>query len=212
MKSSRRYRVLHALNGTRTGFYVLSLILCLIPGVAAQTPTGDWPRNGNWDAAVWASGATGYERHQSFSDGQVWMAGVRLSRVLTDEIGPRWFRGNLEYGFDLVPVLVASKPQTIYGAGFDPIVLRYNFHRRRRFALYLEFAGGGFLTAGNFPPGNTSTFNFAPKAGSGIQLRTGHRQALDIGLRYCHYSNAELGTRNPAFNGLQVVIGYHWFR
>jgi hypothetical protein len=43
-------------------------------------------------------------------------------------------------------------------------------------------------------------------------LQTREHQAFDIGCRWSHISNANLGTENTEFNGVQVNIAYHWFR
>src|SRR6266849_4902604 len=38
------------------------------------------------------------------------------------------------------------------------------------------------------------------------------RQSLDVGCRWLHISNANLGVRNPEFNGVEISLGYHWFK
>jgi hypothetical protein len=40
--------------------------------------------------------------------------------------GSGWIRGSLEYGFDIIPLFVASRPEVVWGGGFDPIVLKWN--------------------------------------------------------------------------------------
>lgn len=194
---------------------VAACLFCLtlwLPPLAAEQDPPRWPEDGNWDIGVWVSGAVGYEHIDSFWDGQVWSTGISVARVMTGEIGPGWFRGNLEYGWNFVPVWVSSKPQKVFGAGFDPIVLHYNFKQHRKVAPYLEYVGGGVFTTSYFPPGKTSTFNFTFKVGPGARVATGHMRAVDISLQYCHYSNATLGTTNPSLNGLQLVLGYRWFK
>lgn len=191
--------------------FLLCFAICLPFGAAAQNhPT--WPQNSDWDISPWVTGGLGYEHIESFSDGRVWSAGVTIARVITDEFGPNWLRGTVEYGFNLVPVIVFSKPQKVYGGGFDPIVVRWNVNKRRRFARYLEFVAGGIFTTDDVPPGKTSTFNFDLAVGPGVQIAARERQAVDIGLRFRHYSNAGLGAGNPSFNGLQLQLGYHWFK
>jgi hypothetical protein len=43
-------------------------------------------------------------------------------------------------------------------------------------------------------------------------VSTKEHQSLDVGCRWSHISNANLGVSNPAFNGIQLSIGYHWFK
>ena len=65
-------------------------------------------------------------------------------------------------------------------------------------------AGGAVITSSNVPPGNTSGFSFTPKGGGGIYTWTRRRHSFDIGLRWAHISNANLGVNNPQFNPVQL--------
>ena len=124
-----------------------------------------------------------------------------------------WRGGNLEYGFNLIPVFATSGNQSVKGGGFEPVVLRWNSASHiGRAVPYIELAGGGVFTTSNLPAGDTSSFNFTAKGGGGVYIFTKERQSLDIGCRWWHISNANLGVRNPEFNGVQVTLGYHWFK
>ena len=137
--------------------------------------------------------------------------GVVVGKELTGEIGSGWRRGRLEYGFSLIPFFRQFTPQPNYGRGFEPVILRWNssLHTSHIWP-YIELAGGAVRTNSNFPAGNTSTFNFTARGGGGIQVFTKRRQSLDIGCRWSHISNANLGIENPEFNGIQVSLGYHF--
>ncbi|MCU1299588.1 MAG: hypothetical protein JWO91_3866 [Acidobacteriaceae bacterium] len=170
-------------------------------------------QDGNWDISLWVAGATGEETRNSFTQAQIWTAGVFLGKVISHNIGNSWWHGSLEYGLDLVPLFVASEPEKLYGGGFEPVVLRWNgSHHLGRLQPYVELVGGGVFTSANLPAGDTSNFNFTARGGGGCEVFARKRQALDIGLRYWHISNANLGVRNPEFNGVQISLGYHWFR
>jgi hypothetical protein len=189
----------------------LSLLLALLayPVYAQADPSN--PQHRSWDFSVWAAGATGEENTNSFSEAQVLSAGFVVGKELTSEIGRGWRRGRLQYGFSLIPVFHQFSPQSIYGGGFEPVILRWNSSLRAgRVAPYIELAGGGLRTNTNLPAGNTSDFNFTARGGGGIQLSTIGRQSLDIGVRWYHISNANLGVRNTEFNGIQAIVGYHW--
>jgi lipid A 3-O-deacylase len=165
-----------------------------------------------WDISPWIAGATGEENRNSFTEAQLWSAGVFVGRVITGEIGFGWWRGNLLYGFDLIPVFVSST-EHIHGGGFEPLVLRWNVsHHTGHLSPYIELGGGGVLTNANLPRGDTSNFNFTARGGGGVQIFTRPRQSLDIGCRWWHISNANVGQRNPEFNGIQFSLGYHWFK
>jgi len=73
-------------------------------------------------------------------------------------------------------------------------------------------SGGAVHTTANFPAGDTSTFNFITRGGGGLLVLTKPNQALEVACRWWHISNANLGTRNPEFNGIQVSVGYHWMK
>lgn len=165
------------------------------------------------DLSVWSAGATGEENTDSFAEAQVWSTGVYVGWVLIPDAGASWRQGDLEYGFNLIPYFLQTSPRHIFGGGFEPIVLRWrSSHHFGRVTPYIELAGGGLFTNSNLPPGDTSSFNFTAKAGGGIEVSTMKHQSLDVGCRWSHISNANLGVRNPEFNGIQLSIGYHWFK
>jgi hypothetical protein len=166
-----------------------------------------------WDLSVWAAGATGEEHTNSFSEAQIFSAGVFVGHALTREIGRGWRRGNFEFGADFVPIFVQFTPQRITGTAFDPIILRWNSSLHRgRVAPFVELGGGAIHTHVNFPQGDTSTFNFLARGGGGVLISTRHAQALEIACRWWHISNANLGVQNPEFNGIQVSLGWHWLK
>ncbi len=187
---------------------VLSALLA--SPVHAQADHPD-PQHRTWDFSVWAAGATGEENTNSFSEAQILSAGFVVGTDLTGEVGSSWRRGRLQYGFSLIPLFRQFSPQSIYGGGFEPVILRWNSSLRAgRVAPYIELAGGAVRTNTNLPKGDTSDFNFTARGGGGIQLSTTGRQSLDIGVRWYHISNANLGVRNTEFNGIQLTVGYHW--
>jgi hypothetical protein len=192
---------------------VLSLffVLALYSASAQNLPSPS--HKGTWDFSVWAAGETGEENTNSLAEAQIFSAGVFVGWVITGERGAGWRRGNLEYAFDFMPVFETFGNQRTHGVGFDPVILRWNSAlHTARVSPYVELAGGGVITASNLPPGNTSSFNFTPRGGGGIYIPTGRRQSFDIGFRWSHISNANLGVQNPEFNGVQLSFAYHWFK
>lgn len=188
---------------------ISSLLLATFVGAQNLPPN----RQGTWDLNVWTEGETGEEITNSLTEAQIWSAGFFVGRVLTDEHGRKWLRGNFEYAFGLTPVFETYGNQHIHGWGFDPLILRWNFTlHTKRLSPYIELAGGGLSTSANLPPDNSSSFNFTPRGGAGIYIRTRKRQALDVACRWSHISNANLGVQNPEFNGIQISLGYHWFK
>jgi Lipid A 3-O-deacylase (PagL) len=187
-------------------------VLLLVTNLEAQALPEKGPRR-SWDISVWIAGASGEENRNSFSEAQIISSGVFVGKVITDEIGSGWRRGKFEYGVDLVPVFVHLRPESLYGVGVEPIILRWNSGLHRgRVTPYVELAGGIVRTSSNLPAGDTSNLNFTARGGGGIQIVSANQQFLDIGCHWWHISNANLGNRNPEFNGIQLNLGYHWLK
>jgi hypothetical protein len=198
---------------------ILALLFLLVPCcVFAQNGPQTIQKTG-WDFAVWVAAETGEENTNSFAESQIWSAGIFAGRALTAAIGNSWRSGNLEYAADFAPVFETYGNQRTHGIEFEPAILRWNSALyTRRISPYIELAGGAVITPTNLPPGNTSSFNFTAKGGGGIYLWTLNRQgtrkpqSLDLGCRWSHISNANLGVENTEFNGVQFTIAYHWFK
>jgi hypothetical protein len=117
------------------------------------------------------------------------------------------------YGFDVMPLFIQVTPKPIYGVGFEPVVLRWNSgFRLKRAVPYIELAGGAVHSNANLPSGDTSNFNFIARGGGGLELFRASRRYVQVGCQWWHISNANLGLRNPEFNGVQLSIGFHWLK
>jgi hypothetical protein len=204
---------LRALRPLRSMIFVLLLLITSALSNVALGQANPELQNYSWDFSVWAAGATGEEVTNSFSEAQLFTAGVSVGHALSGEIGSGWRRGHLEYSADFVPVFVQFAPQKITGTAFDPILLRWNSSvHHGRLSPFVELGGGGVHTHSDFPQGDTSTFNFMARAGGGVVITTRRAQALEIACRWLHISNANLGPQNPEFNGVQLSLGWHWFK
>ena len=185
---------------------------------------------GAWDLAVWGGG--GHTVSGGVQGVGIVNAGFRIGKILTAQHGGGWYRGNLEYAFDLIPVEIltgvperpspavlcpVSAPNcnrrtgTAYGAGFNPFIVKWNFTGTRRVSPYFELGGGLLFTNKDIPFG-TSSVNFTPQATLGFNLFTRRDRAISFDLHYEHISNAGLASPNPGFNTVQGRVGYHWFK
>lgn len=182
-----------------------------LPTIASCQETASPHRD--WDLAVWFAAATGEENTNSFVEAQILSAGPFVGRMIKRRAGHGWLEGNLEYAFSVSPLFIQMRPQNLHGFAFEPVILRWNStHRLRRLEPYIELAGGAVRTNINLPAGDTSDFNFTASGGAGFYLHSRGRQTWDLGVRWDHISNANLGIRNPEFNGIQIRLAYHWFR
>ncbi|HKF02133.1 MAG TPA: acyloxyacyl hydrolase [Candidatus Sulfotelmatobacter sp.] len=180
---------------------LLVLLLLIIPNLlSAQVG----PEAGGHEVQIWAGG--GHSVAGGRGDTGAFNAGLRYGWVLTGPHLPGFLRGRFEYAVDAVPVFLVFQPaNTVYGAGFDPLCLKWNFERRGRLSPYLELTGGTLFTNHSVPSG-TNTVNFTDQAALGMHILGPHKN-MSIELRYMHISNAGLATPNPGINTVQVRLG-----
>ncbi|MGC2163940.1 MAG: acyloxyacyl hydrolase, partial [Silvibacterium sp.] len=110
---------------------------------------------------------------------------------------------------------------TFTGFSITPIILRWNLVPTRRFAPWVQGAGGLIYTTHKYPPdvlvthgvpGGTSVFNFTPQFGIGVHYFVKPRRSIDFAANAIHISSASLGDRNPGVNAsVQFQIGYTWW-
>jgi hypothetical protein len=172
---------------------IVAALLCCA-NVRSQTR----PQDGGHEIEIWAAGGHGTNGSTS-SDG-VFNAGGRFGWILTKAHGPGFLRGKFEYAIDAVPVFMVFQPKNnAYGAGFSPVVLKWNFETDSRIVPYVEL-GGGVLFSTNFTSGGAIGMHIL-----------GEKVAWSVDLRYMHISNAGLATPNPGINTIQVRVGVGWF-
>ena len=139
------------------------------------------------------------------------MQTLSWGRVLSKARFPGRLRGRFEWAFEVVPVYGQYQPHRVYGFGFTPLVWRWNFEPRGRYAPYAELAGGALWTS-NPVPDNTTTANFTAHLGAGLRVFMRSRQALVIGYRFDHISNGNRLERNPGVNAQGLQVGWSYFR
>src|SRR5580693_3658895 len=166
----------------------------------AQTgPEGD-----GREVQLWTGG--GHSVSGGRGDTGVFNAGLRYGWIITGPHLPGFLRGRFEYAVDAVPVfLIFQQTGTAYGAGFDPLGLKWNFERHGRFSPFLELTGGVLFTNQNVPA-YTNTVNFMDQAALGTHI-LGLNHNVSVELRYMHISNAGLANLNPGVNTVQVRLG-----
>jgi lipid A 3-O-deacylase len=166
------------------------------------------PEDGGREVQVWTGG--GPSVPGGTSDTSVWNVGVRYGWILTRPHGPGFLKGRFEYAVDAVPVfMVFQRYNTAYGAGFNPLGLKWDFAARGRIEPYLELGGGTLFTNHQVPIG-TSAVNFTPSAALGMHVLD-DKYAFSVELRYLHISNAGLSSPNPGINTLEVRVGWGKF-
>lgn len=196
-----------------------------------------------WEIGAFFQGGVGVSDRSDFS---FTSAGVRLGKVITDEHLPGIFRGQFEYAGEVMPYWQSFTPAphiapttyifngqtgvanfpygggTYTGVSITPIILRWDLKPSRRFAPWVQGAGGLVYTTHKYPPdilvphgqpGGTSVFNFTPQFGVGFHYFVKPRRSIDFAANAIHISSASLGDRNPGVNAsVQFQIGYTWWK
>ena len=177
-----------------------TLLMCCCSLAMAQTR----PEDGGHQVEVWTGG--GHSVPGGTSNTGVWNLGASFGWILTRPHGPSFLKGRFEYLVDVVPLFVVFQPgETAYGAGFDPLNLRWNFACRSKLAPYFELSGGPLFTNRDVPNG-TNTVNFMSSAALGTHF-LGDTRHWTVEVRYMHISNAGLAVANPGLNTVQVRLG-----
>jgi lipid A 3-O-deacylase len=183
-------------------FFLLGLVI--VVAVSATCRAQSAPEQGGHEVQVWTGG--GHSVSGGRGDTSAFNIGGRFGWIITGAHLPGFLRGRFEYAVDAVPLFLVFQPtNTAYGAGFDPLVLKWNFERHGRLSPYLELSGGTLFTNHDVPT-YTNTVNFTPSAALGTHI-LGEKYNWSIELRYLHISNAGLATPNPGINTVQVRVG-----
>ena len=178
----------------------VAIFLCCSSLALAQAR----PEDGGHEIEAWTGG--GYSVPGGTSNTGVWNVGGSFGWILTRPHGPSFLKGLFEYLVDVVPAFVVFQPgNTAYGAGFDPLNLRWNFASRGKLAPYFEVSGGPLFTNRDVPNG-TNTVNFMSSAAIGTNF-LGDSYHWSVEARYMHVSNAGLANLNPGVNTVQVRLG-----
>lgn len=194
----------------RTIFLLWVLAACLGALSWGQNAgASDGPQAGGHEMQVWAGG--GHSVAGGTQNTSVMNLGLRYGWVLTNPFLPGPLKGRLEYAVDAVPAFVIFQPaNTVYGAGVNPLNLKWNFSSFGRVMPYLELSGGVLFTNHETPVG-TSQINFTPGAGFGAHfLRGSWNWSAEV--RYLHISNAGLTKPNPGINTVQIRVGLGRFK
>jgi hypothetical protein len=166
------------------------------------------PEKGGHELELWTGGGHGV--NGITSDTGAWTVGARYGWVLTHPHGPGFLRGRFEYAVDAVPIFWVFQPEgAAYGAGVDPVVLKWNFDSHRRAVPYFELAGGALLTNSQVPPG-TSRVNFTTGGALGMHILS-RKFNCSAEVRFMHISNEGISSPNPGINTLQLRLGVGMF-
>lgn len=189
--------------------WAMTVIAALATPAIAQEGQHSYSEYTAWFAASFDNG----HLFSSTSGGRNYQLEGRYERLFywSAPFAVRWV-------FDVVPVALVGDPLSSsahrvysYGVGGSPVGAQVNFVHYHHFEPFLT-AGGGFLYF-NHPVLEATQFNFTAQFGGGVQLFTSSRRtAIDLGYKYHHISNANLGNQNPGMDSEMFFIGVSLFR
>lgn len=171
------------------------------PGEAASFRS-EWVMIGGVGSSV--GGGERADREQAFH-------AIEWGRVISGAHGPGLLRGRLEMVIEITPVFLAFQSDRAEGAGFSPLMFRWNLREHGRIHPFVEVAGGVVATNRNVPEG-TTRLNFSSHAGAGARVRVAERWSVLVGYRFQHLSNGGTAARNPGINSNVGYLGLAYRR
>jgi lipid A 3-O-deacylase len=209
MRSARRFQKFAGRCGLT---FALALGIGLggsVPPAAAQPRRADaagfqseWIVIGGAGSSVGA--AQRGDREQAFS-------AIEWGRIISGEHGPGVLRGRLEMAIELTPVFREFQSNVAEGAGFSPLMFRWNFRNYGVIHPFIEVAGGVVATNRDVPE-DTTRLNFTSHAGAGAHLRVSGPWSVMAGYRFHHLSNGTTAPRNPGINSNVGYLGIAYRR
>jgi opacity protein-like surface antigen len=159
--------------------------------------------------AIAAGAAQSVNLYDSTSGRAYGVVAIGWARELTREL--RWgpIRGRFAWGVEATPVFAQFEPSAVYGAGFAPVVWRWNFPPQPRWSAFLELSMGGLWTTEPIPE-ETGSANFSAHWGGGIRFKPRRGHALLVAYRFQHFSNGNQLGSNPGVNSHVVLGGWSY--
>ncbi|HKY08278.1 MAG TPA: acyloxyacyl hydrolase [Candidatus Binatia bacterium] len=194
----------------------LGAFVCFTSAYGAETPAGSGYAlaRGTNEFGVWAGGSPdSNELLGSTKDRNLFLLGLRYGRVLG-----AWDWFSVEYTVDLFPVALMFEPDnvrrgdsTIYGAGVSPVGFKLNFGQQSRIKPFIALSFGFLYFEKQVPIPDSSRFNFATEVGLGVQYFVTPKNAITLGYKLHHISNAGTADRNPGVDSHLFYAGYSFF-
>lgn len=199
-------------------FTMFGMCLGFAPPAGAQGSAGVRSSyaldEGTNEFGLWAGGAPdSIDFLGHAEDRKLFLAGLRYGRVLK-----AWDSVSLEYTFDIIPAALVFMPDrvrgsrsTIYGAGLSPLGFKLNFGQDQRIKPFIAASVGFLYFQKDVPAPRSSRFNFTPELGAGLQFFLTPKNALTIGYKLQHISNAGIEDSNPGMDSHFIYAGFSFF-
>jgi hypothetical protein len=134
--------------------------------------------------------------------------------------GARW---NFRYAPELTALAMLDEPlagqtnrlyqrKRTYGSGLSPVGFRVTFATDKRVQPFLSTNGGFIYFDDRVLSPQGSQFMYTIDYGGGLQIFRKQRQAVSVGYRYQHLSNANISQHNPGTDTNVFYIAVSRFR
>jgi hypothetical protein len=114
------------------------------------------------------------------------------------------------------PTPNGTTPQTLrkraYGSGVSPDGFQLYLRPYRRVQPFLSHNGGFIYFADRVLSSEGSRFMYTVDVGAGVNILRRNNQAVTVGYRYQHLSNANISERNPGTDANTFYVGVSRFR
>lgn len=107
---------------------------------------------------------------------------------------------------------VYEKRTRAYGSGVSPVGFQWDFYPRSRVQPFFSGDGGFLYFDQRVLSPEGSKFMYTVDYGAGINIFRKKRQAVTIGYRYQHLSNADISHHNPGTDANTFYVGVSRFR
>jgi hypothetical protein len=180
----------------------------------------EWPRPGgvhefgaSWGFSGFSGPIWGYARDVKYMP-----VDVTYSYLWID--GSKW---NFRYAPELTALAMLDEPnwaakdrftqrRRTYGSGVSPVGARASFYPNSRVQPFLSTNGGFIYFDERVLSPQGSQFMYTIDFGGGIQIFTKARQAISLGYRYQHLSNANISHHNPGTDANTFYLAVSRFR
>jgi hypothetical protein len=98
------------------------------------------------------------------------------------------------------------------GGGFTPAAFEVDFLARKRIQPFFTVEGGMLFYTHTVLADTGTAFMFTTDIGPGVKIFVSPRNAVVLGFRYQHQSNADLGVHNPGADAELFTFGFSHFK
>jgi hypothetical protein len=105
----------------------------------------------------------------------------------------------------------ATLRENTYGAAIHPAGFRFVFMPRRRVKPFVQTSAGFIFSRKPIPIPESPSYNFSGDFGGGVMYSIHRNRTINIGYRYFHISNMNIGEVNPGYNANVFYISYSSF-